>query len=151
MFYQPELDRGAAGGVGAMIDAQVSVYLYVVNVYDFFGVLETLFGLGSINKSFYPNIACFSTYYPPYMSKYILILSLNFFSHTFFKNHQADRLAQAEALRLQEMADDDFVAMPEPISVDTYIQKKIAAEDTGAGVFGALNYMDSTGECAGDV
>lgn len=48
---------------------------------------------------------------------------------------------------MQEMADDDFVAMPEPISVDTYIQKKIAAEDTGAGVFGALNYMDNTGAC----
>ena len=55
-------------------------------------------------------------------------------------------MAQAEAQRLQEMADDDFVAMPEPISVDSYIQKKIAAEDTGAGVFGALNYMDSTGK-----
>ncbi len=38
MFYQPELDRGAVGGVGAMIDAQVSVYVYLllVDVYENF-------------------------------------------------------------------------------------------------------------------
>jgi len=51
--------------------------------------------------------------------------------------------AQAEA-RLHECT-DEFVAMPAPISVDAHIRRKLAAPDTGAGVFGALNYIESGG------
>lgn len=79
LFYQPETDRGDAGGLGGMIDPV------------------------------------------------------------------ADKVAQEEAKRLAEMQEDDFIAMPEPMSADKYIKDKMAAEDTGAGVFGALNHIDATG------
>ena len=49
--------------------------------------------------------------------------------------------SQAEA-RLQERT-DEFVAMPAPISVEAHIRRKLAAPDTGAGVFGALNYIEN--------
>ena len=48
---------------------------------------------------------------------------------------------KAEA-RLQERT-DEFVAMPAPISVEAHIRRKLAAPDTGAGVFGALNYIEN--------
>jgi hypothetical protein len=79
IFYQPEADRGGAGGLGGGVDAA------------------------------------------------------------------ADLIAQQEAARLAEMHEDDFVAMPEPMSADKYIRDKVAADDTGAGVFGALNHIDASG------
>lgn len=79
LFYQPENDRGAVGGLGGMLDPAT------------------------------------------------------------------DRVAREEALRLAAMEEDDFIAMPEPMPADKYIREKMAAEDTGAGVFGALNHIGADG------
>jgi hypothetical protein len=47
--------------------------------------------------------------------------------------------------RKAELAQDDFIASQEPVSVEQYIQDRIAMEDTGAGVFGALNHIRADG------
>lgn len=47
--------------------------------------------------------------------------------------------------RQAELHDDDFIVSQEPASVDQYIQERVANDDTGAGVFGALNHIDFKG------
>lgn len=47
--------------------------------------------------------------------------------------------------RKGELQADDFIASQEPVSVEQYIQERIAIEDNGAGVFGALNHIKADG------
>ena len=51
--------------------------------------------------------------------------------------------------RISELIEDDFIASPEPISIDKFLQGRTAVEDTGAGVFGALSHIDMSGLAAG--
>jgi len=55
-----------------------------------------------------------------------------------------EQVAEMERQRQAE-AEDEFVAMPEPVSIAQYLKGKVTEEDTGAGVFGALNYIDASG------
>eukprot|EP01038_Epipyxis_sp_PR26KG_P004421 gene4421-6250_t len=48
-------------------------------------------------------------------------------------------------MRKGEVNDDDFIASQEPINIDEFLKDRVAAEDTGAGVFGALNHIDIHG------
>ena len=43
--------------------------------------------------------------------------------------------------RLNQKDEDDFVLTQEPLSVEQFIKGRLAAEDSGAGVFGALTHL----------
>jgi len=50
-----------------------------------------------------------------------------------------------EEMEKKMKGEGEFVAMPEPVSIDQYLAQKVNGEDTGAGVFGALNFIDASG------
>jgi hypothetical protein len=47
--------------------------------------------------------------------------------------------------RKGELATDELIASQEPVNVEAYIKERVALEDTGAGVFGALNHISADG------
>lgn len=56
----------------------------------------------------------------------------------------SDEIALKAFEMVQSRADaleDDLIASQEPISVDNYIRDRVAMDDTGAGIFGALNHI----------
>lgn len=50
----------------------------------------------------------------------------------------------SEELKLQalELAGDKNIATIAQPSIETYVQKRVKEEDTGAGIFSALNHID---------
>lgn len=44
-----------------------------------------------------------------------------------------------------ESQQDDFIALHEPAQLTSYIQDRIAVDDTGAGIFGALHHINTDG------
>eukprot|EP01034_Spumella_vulgaris_P027083 gene27083-33756_t len=54
-------------------------------------------------------------------------------------------LQEIRAKRQFELEADDFIASQEPVSIDQYMRGRINEDDTGAGVFGALNHIDMEG------
>ncbi len=47
--------------------------------------------------------------------------------------------------RKGELETDDLIGSQEPVSVEGYIKERVALEDSGAGVFGALNHINVDG------
>lgn len=54
-------------------------------------------------------------------------------------------LQELKNKRLFEREADDFIASQEPVSIDQYLKGRVKEEDTGAGVFGALNHINADG------
>ena len=54
-------------------------------------------------------------------------------------------LADLQNKQNSELLQDDFVTNPDPINIDKYIRGRVDVEDTGAGVFGALQHIDMSG------
>jgi hypothetical protein len=57
----------------------------------------------------------------------------------------AMKAKQLENERLGAARDDDYIALNEPAQLQSYIQERVALEDTGAGIFGALNHINTDG------
>ena len=57
----------------------------------------------------------------------------------------ARELAALQNERDGEIVEDDFIAQPEPVSVQEYLKGRVAVDDSGAGIFGALNHIDLSG------
>lgn len=56
------------------------------------------------------------------------------------------KLAEMKNQREGDLLADDFIASPEPPSVDQFIGERTRGEDTGAGVFGALTHIRIEGQ-----
>jgi len=112
------------------------------------GWLKPIVGVSQIDLS--TKIPwCLDTYRPPQM---------DFFAVPKVKNYGdgrdgdggdddevVDGVNELQKKRNLELSSDELIAQPEPVTVDQYIRKRIAKQDTGAGVFGAINFMDSRG------
>ena len=69
------------------------------------------------------------------------IVELSMFSGS---NNDEVALAVNQELQLQTMersADKNIATTAQP-SIDTFVKKRVTDEDTGAGIFGALNHID---------
>ncbi len=57
----------------------------------------------------------------------------------------AQKTRQLEQERSADRKGDDYIASSEPANLNSYIQERVKLEDSGAGVFGALNHIDFVG------
>lgn len=132
IFYQPELDRGGIAGefccacltyfgtVFAVLSwLRQSVYSFFFN---FIAVVIAHYGRQLLHPphshSPHSNFTC--TFLPPSLTGVGAMV-----------DPHDDELARKEMQRLAEASEDDFIVMPEPMTVDSYIQQKMATEDTG--------------------
>jgi hypothetical protein len=51
-----------------------------------------------------------------------------------------------QARRQRQLAEDGLIAMQEPLPIEHLLKERVKTEDTGAGVFGAMNHINLDGK-----